>query len=292
MIKKFIHKLKNKELKDYLLWKFSVKRLTISFKKFTLRVRHYNKNGSSDFNVVKSLHGNIIVNLNDQYISTSIIYKKNWEYEEINLLKSLLENIRKQNGNGAVFLDCGANFGMFTIEIAKQMKNWGKVYSFEPQKQIYNAMCGTLALNNLLNVATENIALGSYIGKIKVPIFDYSIKENYGGLELNKDVGSIKVDGRKLENTTMDEVTIRTLDSFKFDRVDLIKIDVEGMELDILKGSSLILKNLKPILFYEHQKEHRKSDAKLIKEYLKSFNYTSFKEINNNTIAIHKDLKI
>ena len=37
---------------------------------------------------------------------------------------------------------------------------------------------------------------------------------------------------------------------------------------------------------------HRKSDAELINEYLKSFNYTSFKEINDNTIAIHKDLKI
>lgn len=292
MIKKFIYKFKNKELKDYLIWKFSLKRLNINLRKFTLRVRYYNKYGSSDFNVVKSLHGNIIINLNDQYISTQIIYKKIWEQEEINLLKSLLENIRKQNGDGAVFLDCGANFGMFTVEIAKHMKNWGKVYSFEPQKQIYNAMCGTLALNNLLNVATENIALGSYIGKIKVPIFDYSVKENYGGLELNKDVGSIRVDSRKLENLTMDEVTIRTLDSFKFERVDLIKIDVEGMELDILKGSSLILKNLKPIVFYEHQKINRKSEAEPIKEYLKSFSYTSFKEINNNTIAIHKDLKI
>ena len=64
-------------------------------------------------------------------------------------------------------------------------------------------------------------------------------------------------------------------------------------ELDLLfLKNKKSFKNLKPILFYEHQKEHRKSDAKLIKEYLKSFNYTSFKEINNNTIAIHKDLKI
>ena len=292
MIKKLIHKIKNKELKDYLFWKFSFKRLAIKFKKFTLRIKSYNKYGSSDFNVVKSLHGNIIVNLNDQFISTQIINKKNWEHEEVNLLKSLLEDIRKQRGDGVVFLDCGANFGVFTIEIAKQMQNWGDVYAFEPQKQIYNAMCGTLALNNLLNVTTENIALGSYVGKIQVPIFDYSIKQNFGGLELNKDVSSIKVDGKKVENTTMDEVTIRTLDSFKFERVDLIKIDVEGMELDILKGSSLILKNLKPILFYEHQKQHRKSDAELIKEYLITYDYKPLKEINGNTIAIHKDFKI
>jgi hypothetical protein len=37
-------------------------------------------------------------------------------------------------------------------------------------------------------LTTENIALGSYVGKIQVPIFDYSVKQNYGGLELNKDV--------------------------------------------------------------------------------------------------------
>ena len=42
----------------------------------------------------------------------------------------------------------------------------------------------------------------------------------------------------------------------------------------------------------EHEKKHRKSEAEQIKEYLVNYNYDFFKKINNNTIAIHKDVKV
>lgn len=73
-----------------------------------------------------------------------------------------------------------------------------------------------------------------------------------------------------------------TLDSVKLSQVDFIKIDVEGMEIDLLRGAAKILKKHRPMMLIEHTK----SDNKAIVDMLKSFDYKTF-NIDINILAVH-----
>tara|TARA_B100000214_G_C23921866_1_gene606471 strand:+ start:121 stop:1008 length:888 start_codon:yes stop_codon:yes gene_type:complete len=289
MLKKLIEKIKNKELKKYILWKLSYKNIKVYLKRILFKLKYFHLLlNDSPFVAIKSQHGKIVINLNDIYISSQIIENGNWEMDEINFLKSLLIKCREKYGNGVVALDCGANLGVHTLEFSKLMKSWGEVYSFEPQEPIFNALCETMSINKCENVNSYNLALGEKDGFIEVPVLDYRKKLNFGGLELSESNKASKIDDLHIQASETYKVKLRTIDSFKFSRVDLVKIDVEGMELEVLKGSQKMLLNLKPIIFYENTK----SNSFELKNFLEINNYAVVKEINKNSIAINKDSKI
>jgi FkbM family methyltransferase len=286
IISKLLNKIKKRELKKYIQWKFSLGNATFAAKVCLLKIKNSNFKNELPFQVVNSSHGRTIVNINDQYISKEIISNGSWEINEVNFLKSILIQSREKYGNGVVALDCGANLGVHTLEFSRLMKDWGYVYSFEPQRQIFHSLCGSLALNDIKNVTVQKVALGAEEGVIDVPVLDYKLKKNYGGLELSQNTLS-KIDNQP-NLTEHEKLSLITLDSLKFLRVDLIKIDIEGMELEAFFGAENILVKLKPIIFYESSK----SDESKIKNYLKSKNYTQFINLKNNTLAINRDSKI
>jgi len=286
---KILHKIRNRELIKYIKWKFSYKKLRINIKRGLIYTKNRNLMFNKDpFVKVRSKHGQIVINLNDIYISNSIIENGTWEIDEINFLKELLLQHKNIYGDGVVALDCGANLGVHTLEFSKLMKNWGEVHSFEPQKRVYNALSKTLSLNKTTNVYSYNLALGKEEAFIEVPKLDYTKKLNFGGLELNQHGGVPKIDDQSFEKLATYKVKLRTIDSFNFKRVDLVKIDVEGMELDVLRGGKKMLLNLKPIIFYEVSK----SNEIELKKYLELNNYKIIKRINNNSVAIFKDSEI
>ena len=78
-----------------------------------------------------------------------------------------------------------------------------------------------------------------------------------------------------------------TLDNVKLSQVDFIKIDVEGMEIDVLRGATKILKKHRPMMLIEHIK----SDKKVLVDMLRSFGYKSL-NIDINILAVHETDKI
>lgn len=287
MIKKIIFKIQNKELKKYILWKFVLRSFIVLLK----RIRFYFLNpkfiiNDGPFFEAKSKHGKIVINLNDEQsryigVSSQIMLNRIYEPDEVSLIKKILRKCKEFNGSDVVFIDCGANLGVFTLEASKLMKDWGKVYAFEPQKPIYNAMVQTLKLNNCINVEVYNLALGSKNGFIKVPDLDYSKNSNFGSLELNEGSFSARIDNKKISHLNYLEVSLKKLDSFNFNRVDFIKIDVEGMEDKILIGANQLIEDYFPIILFENIKTNKAE----LNNYLINRKYI-IKEIGANSLAV------
>ncbi len=208
------------------------------------------------FVLVAADHGPMIVSIldwgggeknNTQGVSQEIMYNGAYEQDLINLSLMALEHRKNDKGPGVLALDCGANVGVYTIEFGKHMREWGDVISFEPQSRIFYALAGNVAINNLFNAYPIYAAVGDREGVIKVPDIDYSKNSNYGGLSLKHQGHSI---GQPIpENHT--DVRILTIDSMNLPRVDFIKADVEGMELEILNGALNTVKRDQPYIMVE-----------------------------------------
>lgn len=124
------------------------------------------------------------------------------------------------------FIDIGAHMGTYSLNYAKLCKN---VIAFEPWKKNFYQLCGSIVASNANNVTPYNVALGE--------------KEDTGVMNIiHSDGGNASLIERKV---CIDEekVEIKTLDSFNFVDVGFIKIDVEGWELNVIKGAVNTLKN-------------------------------------------------
>ncbi|MBD3563031.1 FkbM family methyltransferase, partial [Planktothrix sp. FACHB-1355] len=121
-------------------------------------------------------------------------------------------------------------------------------------------LCANLALNSITNTYCYNVALGDAIGSVKVPVLDYNRANNFGGIEL----------GSHIEGELVQVITV---DSLNLPYCRLIKLDVEGMELQVLQGAVNTINRLKPILYVEND---RLEKALSLLSYLHSLGYKMY----------------
>ena len=198
-------------------------------------------------------------------------------------LVQLLINKLDDLDDSPVFVDVGGCLGVFTIGLSEKIEEkGGKTFCFEPQRILHNCICGSIALNGLARTYCLNKAVGNPAvagTKIKVPKFDYSQTCNFGSVEFGGEQREPLEQQRDYssEDETIDLVS---LDSYidEFGKVDLIKIDVEGMEMDVLRGATQILETFHPTVLIEWIK----SD----KEKMVDF----FKELGYKTVTESKDI--
>lgn len=167
--------------------------------------------------------------------------------------------------NFELAIDVGANIGLHTVRMSKKFK---KVYAFEPTT--LNFECLDLNTKNLLNVNLIKSGLGEKNCTEKI-----SIPENSNNCGVFSIVDFINSDQTLISET----IQIDTLDKFNL-TPNLIKIDTQGFELSVLRGSITTLKS-KPVLIIECE---RKSDRRLIADFLKDFNYTMKESVRKDTI--------
>lgn len=175
----------------------------------------------------------------------------------------MLEDIKKRIGENKVIIDVGANIGNHTIYFAKICRA-KKVYSFEPQENIFNILVKNINLNNIdANVKAYNMGVGREHTYARIDVVD---KNNYGSSRIIKnDKGEIEID--KLDNIMLNEV----------ERVDMIKIDVEGMEMDVLEGAKGILEKFRPIIYIEAATDE---EFNKVLDFLMEFNYKPIQRFN------------
>lgn len=163
------------------------------------------------------------------------------EDEVQNILK-LVEKLP----NDAVIVDAGANIGFFSIPVAQAVKDKGSMLiSFEPQKQLFYALGGTIALNELTNVNLFNLGLGASHSTARIPVVDYGAKSDYGMVAITED------DDEK-SFPSYNSVQVIPLDSMELHGCDFFKIDVEGYEPQVLRGALETIKKYRPFIWIEY----------------------------------------
>lgn len=216
--------------------------------------------------LASTVHGTFIVNRNDenkneQYgtygVGSKLLETGSFYKSDIDLLISILKLKKAQlaGQRPIIAIDCGANLGVLTVEFARELAGAGNVIAIEAQKPIYYALCGNVAINNCFNVEALNVAVGGIDGALRVPNVDYHKRASFGSLELRKTEATEDI-GQTVDYDQGYEVPLIRIDSLKKSHVDLIKIDVEGMEEEVIIGAIETLKLSKPILFIEKIKSN------------------------------------
>ena len=171
-------------------------------------------------------------------------YKLKWDKNEKDFLK-LIELI----SDDGLILDIGANIGVMTAYLALKRRN-SIVFSFEPIPHNYNILIKIISFFSLSNVKTFNIALSDKAGKLEMimPIINGTKKH---GLCHVKTDGEIKY--ANFEEFNIEKQKLDNLEQIKNTelKISAIKIDVEGHELSVLKGSIKTLLKHKPVIYCE-----------------------------------------
>jgi FkbM family methyltransferase len=205
-------------------------------------------------------------------VISSIKTRGEWEKETFEAADLILRNIQ----SGSV-LDVGANCGSFVLPLAVQNMHTDIMFhAFEPQRMIFHQLCGGAALNGLKNIKIHNYGCGTHQHSVEINLPDYL--GNSSGYSISSDV----IDKLRTEeyhnycyDGDMETLEIIDIDSMGLNDVVLIKIDAEGMELDVLKGAQKTIENSGyPVIMYESWKHNWRKEISLkADEYIKELGY-------------------
>lgn len=206
-------------------------------------------------NIIDAKHGKFLILPNDA-LGQALMNNGDFEPHFYNVAKNVIKN-------DDICLDCGANLGYHTVTMAKMVGPRGKVISFEPLRVIYQQLNGNVFLNNLRNVFAINAAIGN---ERKVIQMDYVDVDNPRGVN----IGATKI------GMNGDMVEMIRLDDVIHNGVTFMKVDVQGSEVFLLEGASILIEKSRPVMFMEVENQwlncFGQSSETLINKIL-SFNY-------------------
>ena len=209
---------------------------------------------------------NIIVDpVTDKGLERVIYFNGAYEAGTINILKKCLRQ-------GDTFVDVGSNIGLMSLSASQFVGQDGHVYSFEPLAETFAILTKNIEMNKSSNISAYNIALGSSRKRAVI----------YRNLDINRASASLIKPVQK--NSKGLEVLVETLDEFatknNITNIRMIKIDVEGQELEVLKGANNLLRSPNaPIICIEYSNSHPTQGGQLLDlyNYLLVNNYKIYK---------------
>lgn len=183
-------------------------------------------------------HGRMMYMDNDKWIGKSYAIYGECLQNEIDFISHFVKP-------GDVVIDGGANMGAITIPLAQMVGDNGHVYAFEPQRHIRHILCGNIALNNLYNVTVEERPLWehpyAFLWTPKSKREWYEVPDQHmAGVEMSE------------EETPDGDPTIgTTIDCLELERLDFIKLDIEGAEPRALRGAKKTIEKCQPVMLIE-----------------------------------------
>jgi FkbM family methyltransferase len=144
---------------------------------------------------------------------------------------------------GKVFVDAGANFGIYTLLAAKIVGEAGRVISFEPSSRVFPVLQRNIALNGSQSVLAFPVALTDKPGRAR--LYHHSaVGCDSLGHDASFEQGAY---AEEIETESLDNVLKR----IAVKRVDVIKMDVQGAEELALRGANEIVTSMRPVVIFE-----------------------------------------
>ena len=168
--------------------------------------------------------------LSKKGLGLSVSHYGTYEELEAKIMEEKIET-------GNIVVDIGANIGLHTLNMARIVGNTGQVFAFEPDPSNFEILKKNVKINNYKNIILEQKAVGDKHGKATLYQSDNPINHRIFP-QTERATNQVQVELTNLDNY---------FDSDMIDKINFIKIDVEGMEFGVLKGMKNILKNNKKI---------------------------------------------
>jgi len=201
----------------------------------------------------------------DKGLERSIYYFGEYEAGTLSVFRNFLHE-------GDVFLDAGANIGFLSLVVARFVGESGLVYAIEPHPEIYKILEGNIHLNRIKNICPINTASGAEVIKARI----YNNRNiSRGSASLIRPEGANEKSGKLVSMTTLDTL----IEKQQVQLPNLIKIDVEGFELEVLRGArALLASSQAPALCVEFSELHPTYGGNVtdIYDFIKSVNNYSF----------------
>ena len=185
---------------------------------------------------------------------------KPWDYEQVLRLKEILKESK------SLFIDCGSNFGAYSVIISSLCKNT-EVLSFDASKKMIGRLKENINLNKLHNINVFNLGVGRRNSR------DYFNDNDSDFLNLGSYRFQKKNNSKLLKVVALDQFLVK-FKLNKFKKI-VIKIDIEGYEFEALQGLEKIIKLYKPIIFIEISKmllEHKNFSLEKFRYFLNQNN--------------------
>lgn len=174
---------------------------------------------------------------------------------ESKLLRNSLKLIQDHKIEKPVILDIGANYGFISLAMQSNLTKDAKIVSFEPHPDIASAFQQSVTQNKMSNITIENVAIGSE---------DCDIQLNLYGQSSN----ILNTNNELIGTTTIKQINLDNYLKSKNLQPNYIKIDVDGYELNVLKGLIDTITAFKPIMVIETNDDYK------VLEFLKKCGYT------------------
>ena len=214
--------------------------------------------------VVPTVYGRMLLNRND-INQTGALVKTGMapDHAEIVYLTQILDLIPEEK---KVVIDVGANMGTYTLAMAHHLGAAGTVYALEPQRLVFQLLCGSVALNSLPNVHCLHAAAGAEAGRIPIPQYDYFQPLNFGSIEFGEHQREPLHQERGRDAARHELVDRITIDSLELPALHILKIDAEGMEFEVIAGARDTIARCSPVIHVEHLKVDKVELARLLKQ--------------------------
>lgn len=202
-------------------------------------------------------------------ISDCLIRGEFWEEE----LKSIFDQYLNKS---SVVIEVGSYIGDHTVYLSKLCK---KIYAFEGTTENYYQLCANLLLNKCNNVEASNILVGREVGMWRHSCLEK--EDPYPDIPNNK-AGVVFI------QDSSGDIYTESLDNclFYLDGLDLIKTDVEGMDLEVLYGAESLIEEFRPLILFEYNAPVSKQPLEDYIKFLERFGYTCTQLSKWNWMAI------
>jgi FkbM family methyltransferase len=197
--------------------------------------------------LVSDFDGSIRLELRlDEHMGSQIFWFGSYSLEILRVLDRLLLP-------GMVVVDAGANIGEVSLFAAKRVQPGGRVFSFEPVPELATRLRHHVELNGFAGVEVLERGLADHQGQADIytpgtPFRDGTVHDGLATLYASSD-----------RRTRIGSVSLTTVDAFALERglnrIDLLKVDVEGAELPVLGGAREVLAVHQPWVIVEVQQE-------------------------------------